>query len=66
MGEKLLLRELARRLNLGDIGGLEKRAIQFGSRIAKMSEKSKRSFMSRFCQVLIEHAVQLLNFRILG
>ena len=42
VGEKWLLRELARRKGLADIAGLEKRAIQFGSRMAKMSERKEK------------------------
>lgn len=43
VGEKHVLRELARRLGIPGCAGLPKRAIQFGSRIAKMYSGKARA-----------------------
>jgi asparagine synthetase B (glutamine-hydrolysing) len=43
LGEKLILRDVARLLGLGGSAAEPKRAIQFGSRIAKIEEGSNKS-----------------------
>ena len=40
-GDKLILREVARTIGVNQCSTLVKRAIQFGSRIAKVSDKSR-------------------------
>ncbi|XP_055335286.1 asparagine synthetase domain-containing protein 1-like isoform X2 [Paramacrobiotus metropolitanus] len=58
VGDKLLLRLLAKKLGLENIVTLEKRALQFGTRIAKI-DKSKNG--SDVCPVL-QRARMQLNF----
>ena len=40
-GDKLILRKVARMIGVNECSSLVKRAIQFGSRIAKVSDKNR-------------------------
>ena len=46
VGEKKLLRKLAASLDLGEVASTEKRALQFGSRIAKLEQRKEKGSMN--------------------
>ena len=66
-GEKLILRQILREMGLGLVAYFEKRAIQFGTKIAKISNKAKfgsnrYSHNSLFMGLCIERLMEQRNF----